>query len=73
MIQLQDGRTWRRHIDHIVVTNNDDQGAQRNAPQNPHEENRDDWSYTFSDSANTMIRNNQTVASQLATEGDSII
>ena len=67
-IQLQDGSIWRRHIDYVVVTNSD-QGAQRSVLQNPCEESCDDWSYTYSDSADTMTRNNQTATSQLTTEG----
>ena len=68
-IQLHDGRIWRRHIDHIIVTSSEDQETQRSAPQSPHEESCDNWSYTYSDNINIMPPYDQAVTSPLTTEG----
>ena len=68
-IQLHNGRIWRRHIDHIVMTSSEDQETQRSAPQSPREESCDDWSYTYSDSIDIIPPNNQAVTSQSTTEG----
>ena len=68
-IQLHNGRIWRRHIDHIIVTSSEDQETQRSAPQSPHEESCDDWSDTYSDNINIMPPNDQAVTSPLTTEG----
>ena len=68
-MQLQDSRIWRRHIDHIVVTNSNDQGHREVYHRTPMKRvMMIGHIHSCSNSTDTMTHNNPTVALQLTTE-----
>ena len=61
LVQLQDGRIWRRHVDHIVVTESQAANTSRRAKQDYHGQRCEDWSYGVGTQSNTLPSNNQAV------------
>ena len=68
LVQLQDGRIWRRHVDHIVMTENQAANASTRAKQDYYGQSCEDWSYGVDTPSNSLPSNNQAVP-QAQSEG----
>ena len=68
LVQLQDGRIWRRHVDHIVVTENQTANASTRAKQDYYGQSCEDWSCGVDTPSSSLSSNNQAVP-QAQSEG----
>ena len=56
LVQLQDGRIWKRHVDHIVVTVDDQlEKPSISVHQDPQTVNDADWSYAIASGSNASL------------------
>ena len=56
LVQLQDGRIWKRHVDHIVVTADDQlEKPPISVYQDPQTVHEADWSYAIASGSNASL------------------
>ena len=68
LVQLQDGRIWRRQVDQIVVTENQAENTPTRTKQQYYGKSCETWSYRIGIQRNSLPSNNQT-APQEQSEG----
>ena len=61
LVQLQDGRIWRRHVNHIVVTENQAENTSTRTKQQYYGKSCEASSYGIGIQSNSLPSNNQAV------------
>jgi len=64
LVQLQDGRIWRRHIDHILLKDDEVQEIPTRPEQSNCDHHGEDWSYGEGFESNSILPNSQAAAQE---------